>query len=185
MNKQNFNLTKAKLLPAGGLEVSYQLTEVIGDEATTTDYTATHNRDVHPDLAEAFQGMAGTVAERLGLLNFEKLRSSIQPKDKGLVDELIADVMDSIEVRGVAWSGSGAKRGVVITSVLTTPNGQKTALNTPRLTVSEDDAEGAKLVTALDTLNDEVFAYLFEGKQAQLSLFGDNQEPDNPTDGQE
>ena len=51
--------------------------------------------------------------------------------------------------------------------------------------VEKDDAEGAKLVTVLDILNDEVFAYLFEGKQAQLSLFGDNQEPDNENDGQD
>lgn len=182
MNKQNFNLMKAKLLPVGGLEVSYQLTEVIGDDATTTDYTATHNREVHPDLGDAFNALRNIVAARMGLLNFEKLRSDVQPKNKSVVDELIEDTLDSIEVRGVAWSGSGSKRGVVITSVLTTPSGQKVALNTPRFTVSEDDTQLSGL---LETLNDEIFAYLFDGKQAQLSLFGDAQEPENPTDGQE
>ena len=63
--------------------------------------------------------------------------------------------------------------GVVITAVYTTANGLKTCINTPRIkmaTISFGFEE--ELEEIVGKIEREVYAYLFDGKQAQLSLFG-------------
>ena len=102
---------------------------------------------------------------------------------RNFADELLS----KIEVRGVAWSGTGDNTGVVITSVFETPNGLKTCINTPRIkmaTISFGFEEELEII--VESIKKEVYAYLFKGKQAQMSLFGENgpadDEPD-PLDG--
>ena len=112
-----------------------------------------------------------------------KLPESKKMLARNFADELLA----KIEVRGVAWSGTGDNTGVVITSVFETPNGLKTCINTPRIkmaTISFGFEE--ELETIVESIKKEVYAYLLKGKQAQMSLFGENgaadDEPD-PLDG--
>ena len=100
-------------------------------------------------------------------------------QDIGLDDELI----EKIDVRGVSWSGTDDNTGVVITAVFETPNGLKTCINTPRIkmaTISFGFEE--ELETIVESIKKEVYAYLFKGKQAQMSLFGDNGADDDEPD---
>jgi hypothetical protein len=108
-----------------------------------------------------------------------KLPESKKMLARNFADELLA----KIEVRGVAWSGTGDNVGVVITSVFETPNGLKTCINTPRIkmaTISFGFEE--ELETIVESIKKEVYAYLFKGKQAQMSLFGDNGAADDEPD---
>lgn len=180
--EKNYNLSKVKLNPNGGLQADYQVTETVGGEPSVTDYHASVSRDIHPDLRGLFEDLRPIVARVFNITSFLtfldsdeiKLSESKKMLARAFADELIA----KIDVRGVSWSGTDDNTGVVITAVFETPNGLKTCINTPRIkmaTISfgfEEELE--KIVEAIKT---EVYQFLFNGKQAQLSLFGE-QAPD-------
>lgn len=179
--EKNYNLSKVKLNPNGGLQADYQVTETVGGEPSVTDYHASVSRDIHPDLRGLFEDLRPIVARVFNITSFltfldsdeMKLTESKKVLARAFADELIA----KIDVRGVSWSGTDDNVGVIITAVFETPNGLKTCINTPRIkmaTISfgfEEELE--KIVDAIKT---EVYQFLFNGKQAQLSLFGDNGE---------
>ena len=176
--EKNYNLSKVKLNPNGGLQADYQVTETVGGEPSVTDYHANVSRDIHPDLRGLFEDLRPIVGRVFNITSFltfldsdeMKLPESKKVLARAFADELIA----KIDVRGVSWSGTDDNTGVVITAVFETPNGLKTCINTPRIkmaTISfgfEEELE--KIVEAIKT---EVYQFLFNGKQAQLSLFGD------------
>lgn len=176
--EKNYNLSKVKLNPNGGLQADYQVTETVGGEPSVTDYHASVSRDIHPDLRGLFEDLRPIVGRVFNITSFltfldsdeMKLPESKKVLARAFADELIA----KIDVRGVSWSGTDENTGVVITAVFETPNGLKTCINTPRIkmaTISfgfEEELE--KIVEAIKT---EVYQFLFNGKQAQLSLFGE------------
>lgn len=175
--EKNYNLSKVKLNPNGGLQADYQVTETVGGEPSVTDYHASVSRDIHPDLRGLFEDLRPIVARVFNITSFltfldsdeMKLPESKKMLARSFADELIA----KIDVRGVSWSGTDDNTGVVITAVFETPNGLKTCINTPRIKIAtisfgfEEELE--KIVDAIKT---EVYQFLFNGKQAQLSLFG-------------
>ena len=176
--EKNYNLSKVKLNPNGGLQADYQVTETVGGEPSVTDYHANVSRDIHPDLRGLFEDLRPIVGRVFNITSFltfldsdeMKLPESKKMLARAFADELIA----KIDVRGVSWSGTDDNVGVIITAVFETPNGLKTCINTPRIkmaTISfgfEEELE--KIVEAIKT---EVYQFLFNGKQAQLSLFGE------------
>lgn len=179
--ERKYNLSKVKLNPNGGLQADYQVTETVGGEPSVTDYHANVSRDIHPDLRGLFEDLRPIVARVFNITSFltfldsdeMKLSEAKKMMARAFADELVA----KIDVRGVSWSGTDDNAGVVITAVFETPNGLKTCINTPRIKMStisfgfEEELE--KIVDAIKT---EVYQFLFNGKQAQLSLFGDNGE---------
>ena len=181
MDEKNFNLSKVKILPNGGLQAEYQISEIVNEELSIADFTATHNRDLHPDLLGLFKDLRTIVARVFNITSFlsllesddMKLNAAAKAKARSYADELIS----KINVRGVSWSGSDENIGVVITAVYETPNGLKTCINTPRIKLAQISfGFEEELETILDSIRKEVFAFLFNGKQAQLSLFGEQPE---------
>ena len=185
--EKNYNLPKVKLNPNGGLQADYQVTETVGGEPSVTDYHANVSRDIHPDLRGLFEDLRPIVGRVFNITSFltfldsdeMKLTESKKMMARAFADELIA----KIDVRGVSWSGTDDNTGVVITAVFETPNGLKTCINTPRIkmaTISFGFEE--ELETIVESIKKEVYAYLFKGKQAQMSLFGDNGAADDEPD---
>lgn len=175
--EKDFNLSKVKLLPKGGIQAEYQVTQIVDGETSLIDRNETCTRDVHPDLLAMFTDLRTIVARVFNITSFLTLLESDEmklPESKKMLARNFADeLLAKIEVRGVAWSGTGDNTGVVITSVFETPNGLKTRINTPRIkmaTISFGFEE--ELETIVESIKTEVYAYLFKGKQAQLSLFG-------------
>lgn len=176
--EKNYNLSKVKLNPNGGLQADYQVTETVGGEPSVTDYHANVSRDIHPDLRGLFEDLRPIVGRVFNITSFltfldsdeMKLPESKKMLARAFADELIA----KIDVRGVSWSGTDDNTGVVITAVFETPNGLKTCINTPRIKMAQIsfgfEEELEKIVEAIKT---EVYQFLFNGKQAQLSLFGE------------
>lgn len=176
--EKDFNLSKVKLLPKGGIEAEYQVTQIVNGETSLIDRNETCTRDIHPDLYGLFEDLRNIVARTFNITSFLTLLESDEmklPESKKMLARSFADeLIHKIEVRGVAWSGTGDKSGVVITSVYETANGLKTCINTPRIvlaTISFGFEE--ELETIVEAIKKEVYAYLFKGKQAQLSLFGE------------
>ena len=177
--EKDFNLSKVKLLPKGGIQAEYQVTQIVDGETSLIDRNETCTRDVHPDLLGLFSDLRAIVGRTFNITSFLTLLESDEmklPESKKMLARNFADeLLKKIEVRGVSWSGSDDNTGVVITAVFETPNGLKTCINTPRIkmaTISFGFEE--ELETIVDAIKTEVYAYLFNGKQSQLSLFGDN-----------
>lgn len=180
--EKDFNLSKVKLLPKGGIQAEYQVTQTVDGENSLIDRNETCTRDVHPDLLGLFADLRNIVGRVFNITSFltfldaEVVNHNIKDRARAFADELL----EKIEVRGLSWSGTGDKSGVVITAVYETANGLKTCINTPRIvlaTISFGFEE--ELETIVETVKKEVYAYLFKGKQAQLSLFG---APEKPAD---
>ncbi len=150
--KEDFALSKMKLKNGGGMGTSYKVDEIVGEESRTAWYNVEVGDNVHPDLLDALNALRPIVSDVFGF-NDEQA--------------------EKIDVRGVSWSGEGAREGVVVTCTFETVNGQKVALNTPRIVLSACSyGFEEEFVSLLNVVIDEAYEYLFNGKQAQLSLFG-------------
>ena len=179
--EKDFNLSKVKLLPKGGIQAEYQVTQTIDGDASLIDRNETCTRDVHPDLAAMFEDLRTIVGRVFNITSFLTLLESDEmklPESKIMLARSFADeLLSKIEVRGVSWSGTGDNVGVVITAVFETPNGLKTCINTPRIKMAQISfGFEEELETIVESIKTEVYAYLFKGKQAQLSLFGQDGE---------
>lgn len=175
--EKNFNLSKVKLNPSGGLSADYQVTEIVGGELSVTDYSASVSREIHPDLKGCFDDLRTIVGRVFNITSFLTLLESEDmklPASKMLTARAFAqELISKIDVRGVSWSGSEDNAGVVITAVFETPNGLKTCINTPRIKLAQISfGFEEELETIVNDIKKEVYAFLFKGKQAQLSLFG-------------
>lgn len=185
--EKNFNLSKVKLNPNGGLQADYQVTETVNNESSLVDYHASVSRDIHPDLRGLFEDLRPIVARVFNITSFLSLMESkdlnlTEPK-KSLVRAFAEELVKKIEVRGVSWSGSDDNAGVVITAIFETPNGLKTCVNTPRIKLAQISfGFEEELETIVEAVKTEVYQFLFHGKQAQLSLFGEEQTSE-PADG--
>ena len=179
--EKDFNLSKVKLLPKGGIQAEYQVTQTIDGDASLIDRNETCTRDVHPDLAAMFEDLRTIVGRVFNITSFLTLLESDEmklPESKIMLARSFADeLLSKIEVRGVSWSGTGDNVGVVITAVFETPNGLKTCINTPRIKMAQISfGFEEELETIVEAIKTEVYAYLFKGKQAQLTLFGQDGE---------
>lgn len=175
--EKDFNLSKVKLLPKGGIQVNYQISQVVDGDSSVIDRNETCTRDVHPDLLGLFEDLRNIVGRVFNITSFLTLLESDEmklPESKRLLARDFADeLLQKIDVRGISWSGTDDNVGVVITSVFETPNGLKTCIKTPRIKIAQISfGFEEQLETIVDAVKAEVYAYLFKGKQAQLSLFG-------------
>ena len=186
---KDLNLQKVKLEPKGGLQAVYQLTEVVKGEPTITDYQVNVARDIHPDLQKLFKDLRSIVGRVFGLTSFLTITDG---KELGLTDakkeiarKYAEGLLQKIDVRGLSWSGSDENAGIIITSVYETPNGLKTCINTPRIKIAQSSfGFEEELEEIADAIKEEVYEFLFNGKQAQLSLFGEQQENDSKESGE-
>lgn len=178
--EHNFNLSKIKTLPGGGLRINYQVTQNVAGETALIDRDETSSRLIHPDLQDLFDALRPIVGRVFGFTSFLTL---VEGKEMGLTEGKKAlarafadELLKRIEIRGIALSGSEEKRGVIITAVLETSERVKTCINTPRLQLAtETFGFEEQLTEIVEKISAEVQAYLFKGKQAQLSLFGEDE----------
>ena len=184
--EKDFNLSKVKLLPKGGIQAEYQVTQTVDGENSLIDRNETCTRDVHPDLLGLFADLRNIVGRVFNITSFLTLCETddfgLSESGKMMARSFADELLDKIDVRGISWSGTGDNVGVVITAVFETPNGLKTCINTPRIKMAQISfGFEEELETIVETVKKEVYAYLFKGKQAQMSLFGapaDDNEPE-------
>lgn len=182
--EKNYNLSKVKLNPNGGLQADYQVTEIVGGEASLTDYHANVSRDIHPDLQGLFEDLRPIVARVFNITSFLTLLESdefnLPEAKKDMAREFANEIVKKIDVRGISLSGTEDNEGVIITAVFETPNGLKTCINSPRIKLAQIsfgfEEELEKIVGAIKS---EVYQFLFRGKQAQLSPFGEENGEEN------
>lgn len=174
--KDKFSLSKVKLIRDGGLDVTYDVTEVVGNESYTNKYHVENVKDVHPDLRKLFKQLAVEMAKMFSPITpkgvAEALEVKMTAKQKEACEKIGKSVQEKFEVRGVSFTGSGDNIGVVITGLYTFDNGLKTAINSPRVKFDNplfgNEEELEEICTEIEN---EVYEFLFEGKSAQLELF--------------
>ena len=180
--KEKFSLSKVKLLKDGGLDVHYEVTEVVGNESYTNKYHVLSAKDIHPDLRDCFDRLRPIMGRIFNITSFLSMVETSDFKATKKQSELSRDFADemlkNIEVRGVSFSGQDDNVGVVLTGLFTVSNNQKTAINSPRLKFNtETFGFEEELEAIVADIENEVYAFLFKGKKAQLKLFGADGEP--------
>lgn len=181
-SEKNFNLSKVKLNPNGGLSADYQVTETVGGEPSVTDHHATVTRDIHPDLARMFDDLRPIVGRVFNITSFLTFLESDEMKltepKKALARNFADELIRKIDVRGVSWSGSDDNIGVVITAVFETPNGLKTCVNTPRIKVAQISfGFEEELETIVNAIKKEVYEFLFKGNRHSCRCSGNPAHP--------
>lgn len=175
-SENNFALSKVKILKNGGLDVHYEVTEIKGSEAYTTKYHVECTRDIHPDLRALFVELRPIMGRVFNITSFLSMVESDEFKATKKQNQAARDFaglcLDNIEVRGVSLSGMDENLGCVLTGLFTVSNDQKTAINSPRLRLSSEVfGFEEKLEEIVGEIEREVYAFLFKGKQAEMTLF--------------
>lgn len=141
------------------VDCKYKLTQVDDDGVSeTTDYHVKLTKHIHTDLEKLFEDLRVIVA--------------------GILDnrQFIAEVIEghsNIFPDTVSFAGQNDNIGIVISGVIATKFGP-VKFKTPRIKYKTSDSEvAAKLTVFADAFVNEVYAYLFEDKVAELSVFGE------------
>lgn len=176
-SEEKFSLSKVKLLKDGGLDVHYEVTEVVDNESYINKYHVLSAKDIHPDLRNLFNDLRPIMGRIFNITSFKTLMETpdfkATKKQTEIAESFAKECLNNIEVRGVSLSGQDDNVGVVLTGLFTVSNNQKTAINTPRLKYNaETFGFEERLETIVQGIEEEVYAFLFKGKKAQLELFG-------------
>lgn len=143
MTKENFNLKKVKVEPKS---VTVTYSETGKDEEITIEKKVAP----HPDLNKSLSVLRDLMTE---------------------VFEMPEANVSRFEIRGLTVSEKKEQVQVLITSVFETGNGLKTCINSPNIPLEGESYELQEgLSDQYDTIVTEVYAFLFENKQAQASL---------------
>lgn len=172
-----FALSKVKTLKDGGLDVHYEVTETVGNESYTNKYHVESAKDIHPDLRNCFDRLCPIMGRIFNITSFLSLMDTpdmkANQKQKDAARNFADEMLKNIEVRGVSLSGQDDNVGCVLTGLFTVSNNQKTAINSPRLKFNtETFGFEEELEEIIGDIENEVYAFLFKGKKAQLELFG-------------
>jgi len=180
--ENQFSLSKVKMLKDIGLEVHFEVNEVINEQSYTNEHHYKSAKEVHPDLKALFvrlvpiMGRIYNITSFLSMIDVKDFKAT--EKQKQYSQEFAKEALKAIEVRGVSFSGQDDNVGVVLSGVFTVSNNQKTALNSPRLKFSSETfGFEEELEEIVGDIEREVYAFLFKGKKADLELFGADNEP--------
>lgn len=179
-SEKSFALSKVKTLKDGGLDVHYEVTETIGNESYTNKYHVESAKDIHPDLRECFDRLRPIMGRIFNITSFLSMveTDDFKKNQKEVARNFADEMLKNIEVRGVSYSGKDDNVGVVLTGLFTVSNNQNTAINSPRLKFNtETFGFEEELEAIVADIENEVYAFLFKGKKAQLELFGADGEP--------
>lgn len=176
-NEEKFSISKIKLKSDGILDLSYEITEVIGQESYTNKYHLESAKDVHPDLRNLFKSLNPIVARILQLNAFQSVVSTpdfkATAKQKEAADAYADEVVGNVNLIGLSYSGTGDNVKVVLTAMYTVANNQKIVINTPAIRITgESWGFEEELTGVASAIESEAYEFLFKGKKAQLELFG-------------
>lgn len=173
--RESFTLQKMRLTKTGGLDVHYTIAD---DDNNVNRYHVENVTTPHADLTGVLRDLTPIVAIVFGMNQAQRMTSAesfgATEAQKGEARRWAESYCDCIDVRGVSISGKGESKGVVIHSIYDYTITSRCSLSTPKLNyMTEVLPYGADLLFLLMKLEDEVFAYLFKGKKAQMSIFGE------------
>jgi hypothetical protein len=173
--KENFKLQKVKLLNNGGLSIQYEIVVKSGSETFYDGETVNSARTPHPDLTAALKRLK-TVLMKVYGFDYALQLEYLSKKALEDIKEAFQKIENSITVTGIAISGKDEFRGIITMGVFETEFRNKVAINTHRI-IFDGNKYGLEelLNDCADTIENECYLYLFEGKRAQLEIPFDEQ----------
>lgn len=182
---ENFSLSKIKLLKGGGVEVSFSETITKDGITDTKNWVLKNTENPHPDLVDKINELKIYLAKCYNLdllVNLTKNKGLTHKEEEGfkavekIMNKVFFEQLKKISISGVSINGEidndKDKRSVVIMATQLMENGSKTALNSPRIKLANDQFKfEADVQDIVNDLQEEASAYLFDGKKAQLSMF--------------
>lgn len=173
----DFTLSKLKLTKGGGVSVEYDLTESVNGEKQEIHYCVDSVADVHPDLKKSLNCLRFIMAR---VFDYTGVMALVEAADFGgtkaqikQAAEFFDNMVSRIEVRGVTLSGKDEKAGILISASFDVADGYSVIINSPRIKFAgRTFGFEVELGCIAADIEREVYAFLFEGKRAQLSVFG-------------
>ncbi len=162
-----FNLKTVKRADNGGLIVKcHSRTEE--EEGTVNDKDDKESDRVpHNDLLKIMNNIAWVVADVFGI---KKLLPDADQKK-------VVAWNKNVKVNAVHLSGDAENPGCIISTTVTTRNGQKAAVNTPRIALKGDSyGFEVTLEEAVNDLKEEVLAYFYDGKGSTINMFNQGED---------
>jgi hypothetical protein len=183
-DRSSFDLEKVKVIKGGGLEISYEVEDMIGSEAYRDKDTKKSTKQPHPDLTQQLRLLIPMLAR---VYHFTFIREVInepefkaKPEQARFAERALQAIMEKITVTGVSVSGMDEHRGIII---MGTFNGDvlnvRMSINSHRIKFNSTTygfKEGLEEI--ITKLTSEVYEYLFENKQAQLTMFDGTEQGD-------
>lgn len=193
MNKkpQNFTLKTVKKMKNGGLQGKISFTKEDSGITNTEEWDFKNTEDPHPDLIDKLDSLKPFLANCYELDGAVVLANSkgLQAKAtesfshvKSFIEGVYQETLKKMEINGVSiggekGEGSEDRRNIIILGTKLMVNGSKTALNSPSIKLSQDVfTTEADIQERINEIEEEVIAYLYEGKKAQQSLFNESKE---------
>lgn len=175
--KDSFKVSKVKLITNGGLDCHFETETSESSEIFHDKYHAESSKDIHPDLRQKFKELRPILARIYHLTFFSELMGldefSATEEQESIAMKLENEILEKINVKGIAISGKDANKGIVITGTFKADSNQVMAINSHRMKFTDTrygfEEEMKRIV---DGIVDETYQFLFEGKRAQLSMFG-------------
>ena len=156
MEREQFNLRSLKLSGDGGVEATY-VTKTENPKRTDTREVNIKDSVVPaPELKEVFENEGVDFLSRA--LGFKELCTAKK------YDEAV----DRVSCHKFTIKDKGEDKLIVVTGKLST-GGSKVAVNSPAK-MAEKNGYGIDMSEAINKLEDEAFAYFFEGKKAQTDI---------------
>ena len=174
-----FTLNKVKVIPGGGLDVTFEVEETCGAEIYRENYHLSSTKEIHPDLKKLFDQLKPIMARVYHLSFFRSLMDTPEFKatknQRELAENAFTEVLANLNVTGVSLSGKDENVGVVLTGTFTADSNQEMAINSHRMKFKDErygfEEEMERIIGEIEI---EVYLFLFKGKKAQLEILGDD-----------
>lgn len=178
-SESSFKLSKVQLQGNGSVKVNYEICESVGDVEYTNKYKIESTKEIHPDMKHLFDCLVDVLADTC---NVYKLVDTVclskfeaTEEQKAIAREETEATTERITVKSVTLSGKDDNVGCIISGEMEVKGGLKATVISPRLKYNEEIfGFEHELGTVLTELQKEIYAYLFQGKHAELEVFGDN-----------
>lgn len=179
-SEQSFKLSKVQLQGNGSIKVNYEICESVGGVEYTNRYKIESAKEIHPDMKYLFARLVDVLADTCNAYKLVDTVSSSKFKateeQKAIAVEETESTAERITVKSVTLSGKDDNIGCIISGEMGVKHGLKVTVITPRLKYNEEVfGFEAELQSVLTALQKEIYAYLFQGKQAKLEVFGDDE----------
>lgn len=184
----NFELKRVKFIP-NGLEVDYNDCMNVDGETVKTFHKVKNPEYPHPDLPNEAGKLRGYIVRLMGLMNFANITylSDLSKQDKEL-DKQFQDFFEiqstRILIREIVRDEE--KNTVIIKYEFTGADLSLFKMQTPKINLEGEILKfEIDMDTDLEGIKHEIFDYLFKGKRAQLSMFGEIAEADDIKDAED
>lgn len=184
----NFELKRVKFIP-NGLKVDYNDCMNVDGETVKTFYKVKNTEYPHHDLQNAAGKLRGYIVRLMGLMNFANITylSDLSKQDKEL-DKQFQDFFEiqstRILIREIVRDEE--KNTVIIKYEFTGTYLSLFKMQTPKINLEGEILKfEIEMDSDLEYMKHEIFDYLFKGKRAQLSMFGEIAEADDIKDAED